>query len=231
MTGKLEMLCDCVSILNSGNPSDGGYMLAEGALQNNGRIKFAGPFTECNRRNRNNRVYPDDVMRPQFEARMRQVSGTGLIGELDHPAEPIVHLERGSHRILRLWWDPKNPAVGHGEAVTTATPFGLVAEAYFHEQIPIGVSSRGVGAGRQSGDGSMIIQPGFKLVTWDLVADPSYQDGWTTAVKEIAESVLHACAVGRKSVSMSVPEANALRAEDSAVSGLLKALAEVARTL
>lgn len=184
--------------------SFGGTMeqvLLEGKEQANGRIQFWGPFTECNRANRNNRIYPEDVMKPEFERLMLMSEMGRLCGELDHPDDSVLRLERASHRITKLWWESKN--IGWGQATTISTPYGLTLEAFFHEKIPVGVSSRGVGSGKPDAEGKLVIQPGYRCITYDAVMDPSYQDAW----QSIRESIMDDIQKGRKRVSMATPQA------------------------
>lgn len=191
MDRKLYLLTDCWGTAS--------FQLCEGKAGRDGRVTFTGPFTESDRPNRNNRIYPEKVMRPEFDRLAVIAERYSLLGELDHPADSTIHLERASHRMTRLWWE--KPKVGYGEAMTLPTPAGYVLEALFNEGVPIGISSRGVGSGRRGTDGVTCIEDGFKLITFDTVADPSYQDAW----QQIKEAVMGDIEVGRVKVSMSIP--------------------------
>ena len=201
-----QMLFDCFCPSDDLVVMESSSIVTEGKELANGRVKFRGPYTEMERENRNRRVYPKEVMHPQFEARVRDAKMGKLTGELDHPSDSILHAQQLSHRITSLWWDKSNSNIGWGEAVTLPTPFGLIAEALFHEKVPLGVSSRGVGAGTPGPNGINVIQPGFKLITWDIVVDPSYQDAWQETVQETKRQILEDASVGRVKVSMYVPE-------------------------
>lgn len=176
------------------------FQLCEGKLGNDGRITFRGPFTESDRPNRNRRIYPEHVLKPEFNRLALIAERKGLLGELDHPADSTLHLERASHVIRNLWWE--KPKVGYGEARTIPTPGGYILEALFHEGVPIGISSRGVGNGHSNNEGYMVIEGGFRMITFDTVADPSYQDAWQT----IKEGVLDDIKTGRIKRSMATPE-------------------------
>jgi hypothetical protein len=134
-------------------------------------------------------------MRPEFDRLSVIAERSGLLGELDHPQDSTIHLERASHRITKLWWD--KPKVGWGEATTLPTPAGFVLEALFNENVPVGISSRGVGQGYNR-EGVTYIEDGFKLITFDTVADPSYAEAWQT----IREGVMNDIQKGRVRVFM-----------------------------
>lgn len=190
LSKKLYLICDCMGYINNN-------LLMENAKElPNGRIKFKGPFTECERPNKNGRIYPSDVMVPTFN-NLAELSKTGrLLGELDHPADSVIHLDRASLQITNLWWDKGNKNIGWGEATTLDTPCGRILEGLLHEGVPFGVSSRGVGTGTMV-DGNMIVSDGFTLITFDAVGDPSYQDAW----QSISESVTNKINKGQISVS------------------------------
>lgn len=182
------LICDCVGYTQQ--------IICEAKESNSGRITFRGPFTECERANRNKRIYPETVMKPEFD-RLSAIAESGrLLGELDHPDDSIIHLKNTSHQINNLWWEKKH--VGYGECTTLKTPAGLVLEALFHDGVPVGVSSRGVGTGQKNEQDLTIIKPGFKLITWDAVADPSYQEAWQEIVENVSSS--------KTTVSMATPK-------------------------
>jgi hypothetical protein len=184
---KLYLITDCWGLAQ--------FNLCEGKEQASGRVTFRGPYTESDSQNRNRRIYPERVMRPEFDRLAVIAERSGLLGELDHPQDSTIHLERASHKINKLWWD--KPKVGYGEATTLPTPAGFVLEALFHENVPVGISSRGVGQGYNK-EGVTIIEEGFKLITFDTVADPSYADAW----QNIREGVLDDIQKGRVRVYM-----------------------------
>lgn len=213
---KKYLITDCWGIAS--------FNLMEGKEEVNGRVTFRGPYTEYDAENRNKRVYPERVMRPEFD-RLAVISERyGLLGELDHPQDSTIHLERASHRISKLWWE--KPKVGWGEATTISTPAGLVLEALFHENVPVGISSRGVGQGFKR-NGVTMIEEGFRLITFDTVADPSYQSAW----QEIRESVFEDINKGRVKVPVmeNLTHREQLPSEGSVITTRLESLEETIR--
>lgn len=190
-SGKLYLICDCWGTTQL-------QLVESKKVRKDGRVVFYGPFTETDRVNRNNRIYPDEVMRPEFNRLTKLASEGRLMGEADHPSDSVIHLQGVSHRLTRLWWDDHRPNVGWCECVTTNTPNGMVIEGLLQDGVPVGISSRGVGSGSMNRSGNLVISESFRLVTGDVVGDPSYQEAWMS----MKESVLNDRQTGRKRFSL-----------------------------
>ncbi len=85
-------------------------------------------------------------------------------------SDSILHFERASHKITKLWWENKE-LWGQGEILTT--PFGRILKSLLNDGVRVGISSRGVGNGKTDESGVLHINNNFKLLTFDCVADPS----------------------------------------------------------
>lgn len=132
--------------------------------------KFRGKFQEAEAVNKNKRIYPFAVLDENVKKLMPVVEARGLVGELDHPTDSIVHFEKCSHVITKLWWDGQN-LMGEGEILNT--PHGRILKALLNDGVRVGISSRGVGNGRNDENGILVIGESYKLITFDAVADPS----------------------------------------------------------
>src|SRR4051812_23920157 len=86
--------------------------------QTGGALKFRGKFQEANAVNKNKRMYPYDVLDLNVRRLGESLSGRGLLGELDHPQDSIIHFDKASHIITKLWWDG-NTLMGEGEILPT----------------------------------------------------------------------------------------------------------------
>jgi hypothetical protein len=135
-----------------------------------GRAKFKGKFQEAEAVNKNKRLYPFGVLDENIKRLMDVVEARGLVGELDHPSDSIIHFEKASHLITRLWWE-SNTLMGEGEILNT--PHGKVLKSLINDGVRIGISSRGVGNGKVNENGVLVIGESYKLITFDAVADPS----------------------------------------------------------
>jgi hypothetical protein len=136
-----------------------------------GPTKFRGKFQEANNPNKNKREYPYDVLRSNVDRLIETINARGLVGELDHPTDSIIHFEKASHIITQLWWEG-NVLMGEGEILPT--PHGRILESLIQSGVRVGISSRGVGNGKvRPQDGVLVIGESYKLITFDAVADPS----------------------------------------------------------
>lgn len=143
-------------------------ILTEG--KNKGPMKIRGVFGRCNEKNNNGRIYPTVVLESQLKKVQPLISERRLCGELDHPQNDTVKLSNASHLITKLEMKG-NELIGEAEVLST--PAGLTAQALINGGVKIGISSRGMGTLSEDRDGNKIVNEDFKLVTFDLVADPS----------------------------------------------------------
>jgi hypothetical protein len=159
----LMLLID--SCLNGGFEID----LNESNLEK-GLLKFKGKFQEAEAVNKNKRMYPYAVLDENVQRLMEVVKSRGLVGELDHPTDSIIHFKEASHVITKLYWEG-NVLMGEGEVLNT--PYGNVLKALLNGGVRVGISSRGVGNGKVNENGILVIGESYKLITFDAVADPS----------------------------------------------------------
>ena len=143
-------------------------VLSEG--KDNGKMKIKGVFGRCNEKNNNGRIYPTAVLESQLAKVQPMISERRLCGELDHPQNDTVKLSNASHLITKL--DMKGDEL-IGEAEILNTPAGLTAAALVNGGVKIGISSRGMGTLSEDQNGDKVVNEDFRLVTFDLVADPS----------------------------------------------------------
>ena len=140
-------------------------------------MKIRGIFQRADEANNNKRIYPKTVLEHQMSKLQPHIDGRRLCGELDHPSNDTVKLSNASHLITKL--EMKGNEV-LGEAEILNTPAGLTAKALIQGGVQIGISSRGMGTLSESADGTKKVNEDFKLVTFDLVADPSTRGAYPT---------------------------------------------------
>jgi len=140
------------------------------ATGSGGLVKFRGKFQEADAVNKNKRTYPFEVLNQNVKGLQECIKNGGLIGELDHPTDSIVHFANASHKITKLWWEGKTLM---GEGVILNTPHGKILKALINDGVRVGISSRGVGNGKVNEEGILVIGESYKLITFDAVADPS----------------------------------------------------------
>lgn len=150
-----------------------------------GLTKFRGKFQEANKENKNHRVYTHEALDTNVKKLEECIKARGLVGELDHPEDSIIHFEKASHVITKLWWEG-NILMGEGEILNT--PHGKILKALIHDGVRVGVSSRGVGNGKVNENGVLVINESYKLITFDVVADPSTHAAFQRKVVGTKES-------------------------------------------
>lgn len=133
------------------------------------RMKVRGVFQRADEANNNGRIYPKKVLESAINNLVEAVQERRCVGELDHPTYDMVKLSNASHIITNLRFEGNDVI---GEAEILSTPAGKVVEALIKDGIKIGISSRGMGT-LSEGKGHKIVNEDFKLLTFDIVADPS----------------------------------------------------------
>lgn len=147
-----------------------------------------GIFMQSDMKNRNGRIYPKPVMERQLTSYNENFVGRKrALGELGHPENPSVNLERVSHNIVMLEY--KNNTDIHGKAKLMDTPYGNIAKSFVREGVELGVSSRGLGSIKESA-GARVVQNDFFLSAVDIVADPSAPSAFVSGIMEGKEWII-----------------------------------------
>jgi len=146
-------------------------------------FRLKGPFLEAEIENKNGRVYSKDILVREVNDFVEgKIKKNRSMGELDHPENPQINLERVSHIIESL---EMKDNVGYGVAKLIDTPMGRIAKTLVDEGIIVGMSTRGVG----TLDGKTVKED-YKLITVDIVADPSAPNCFVEGVLENKEYVI-----------------------------------------
>jgi hypothetical protein len=129
-------------------------------------------------RNQNQRVYPVREIESAVKTLNDQIqNGYSVLGEVDHPDDLKVNLDRVSHMITQMWMDGPN---GYGKMKVLPTPMGQLVRTMLESGVKLGVSSRGSG---NVNDGSGEVSE-FEIITVDIVAQPSAPGAYPTPVYE-----------------------------------------------
>lgn len=137
-----------------------------------------GVFIEGGVKNANQRVYPVNEIEKAVSTINEQIkTGNSVLGEVDHPDDLKINLDRVSHMITQMWMD--GPA-GHGKLKILPTPMGQLVKTMLESGVKLGVSSRGSGNVNES-NGHV---SDFEIVTVDVVAQPSAPHAYPTPIYE-----------------------------------------------
>lgn len=153
--------------------------LVEGAEP--GKLVVRGEFAKCGVATENKRVYPKEIWEREIGRLKKAMSERRLYGTLDHPGNGKTELANVSHIITSL--EIKDGLI-IGEAEILDTAKGRDIKAILQAAGTCGVSSRGFGSVRSNEKGEDVVQPDYRLVTWDFVADPADQDALPEAFNE-----------------------------------------------
>ena len=153
-------------------------VLAESATDGKKNLYMKGIFIQGGVKNANQRVYPVQEIAEAVENINKQIrEGYSVLGELDHPDDLKINLDRVCHMITDMWMDGPN---GFGKLKILPTPMGQLVTTMLESGVKLGVSSRGSGnVNESSGHVS-----DFEIVTVDIVAQPSAPNAYPKAVYE-----------------------------------------------
>ena len=154
----------------------------EGSLKS---LYMKGIFIQGGVKNANERVYPVNEIENAVDTLNKQISeGYSVLGEVDHPDDLKINLDRVSHMITSMWMDGPN---GYGKLKILPTPMGQLATTMLDSGVKLGVSSRGSGNVNDL-DGRV---SDFEIITVDIVAQPSAPNAYPKAIYEGMMNMRH----------------------------------------
>lgn len=141
-------------------------------------LYLKGICIEGNKRNANDRVYPLHEISKAVNTINEQIkSGNSVLGEVDHPDDLKINLDRVCHSVEGMWMDGD---AGCGKLKILPTPMGELIKTLLTSGVKLGVSSRGSGnVDDRTGHVS-----DFEIVTIDVVAQPSAPNAYPKAIYE-----------------------------------------------
>ena len=140
-------------------------------------LYIEGIFSTHTAENRNGRKYKKELLEREVSKLLPEINSKRLYGELSHPQNPEVNLERAAILIEKLSWNGTNL---NGKALVLETPMGDIVRGCCKKGM-VGVSSRGLGTVSEDG----WVNEDYQMITYDVVSQPSNAPSW---VKGICES-------------------------------------------
>jgi hypothetical protein len=142
-------------------------------------LYMTGIFIQGDKRNQNQRVYPAKEIARAVKTLNDQIEGGySVLGEVDHPDDLRINLDRVCHMVTKMWMDG---ADGYGKLRILPTPMGNLVKTMLESGVKLGVSSRGSGNVREDGSGEV---SDFEIITVDVVAQPSAPGAYPTPIYE-----------------------------------------------
>jgi hypothetical protein len=155
---------------------DAARMIVEGAEGKD--LYMKGICIQGGVKNANERVYPvSEIERAVKTLNEQLTTGHSVLGEVDHPDDLKINLDRVSHMITEMWMDGPN---GFGKLKILPTPMGNLVRTMLESGVKLGVSSRGSGNVNEA-NGHV---SDFEIVTVDVVAQPSAPNAYPKAIYE-----------------------------------------------
>ena len=128
--------------------------------------------------NSNHRIYEENEYLPHLDYLKKKIEQNRLVGELDHPKEFDVSLKNISHVITDLNYDKSDRNVKI-KVKLLDTPAGKIAKSLIDAGVPISISSRAAGNVKENKKVEI-----KKIFTYDLVADPGFENAQLERVYE-----------------------------------------------
>jgi hypothetical protein len=153
-------------------------VLEESDMTGGKNLYLKGICIEGNKRNANERVYPLHEISKAVNTINQQIKeGNSVLGEVDHPDDLKINLDRVCHSVEGMWMDGD---AGCGKLKILPTPMGELIKTLLQSGVRLGVSSRGSGnVDDRTGHVS-----DFEIVTIDVVAQPSAPNAYPKAIYE-----------------------------------------------
>jgi hypothetical protein len=149
-----------------------------GIAKEGNEIVLEGIFAQFGVVNNNDRIYEENEYLPHLEYLQKKIKDNRLLGELDHPEKFDISLSKVSHVIEKLDYDKgKRQLVGRVRLLDT--PSGRIAKELVESGVPISISSRA--AGLVESTKKVKIK---KIFTYDLVADPGFENAVLAKMNE-----------------------------------------------
>ena len=160
------------------NPSSAHITMEAEDTHGGKTLYMKGIFIEGDVRNANQRIYPAGEISLAVKTLQIQISEHGgVLGEMDHPTDLKINLDRVSHMITEIYMEGSR---GIGKLKVLPTPMGNLVKTMLESGVKLGVSSRGSGNVNE-GNGHV---SDFEIITVDVVAQPSAPNAYPRAIYE-----------------------------------------------
>lgn len=144
----------------------------------NDEYVLEGVFAQFGVENNNHRIYEEKEYLPHLDYLKKKIQENRLLGELDHPDKFDISLSKVSHLIEEVKYDAKKRQIT-GKIRLLDTPSGQIAKNLVDTGVPISISSRAAGV---VGENKKVQIK--RIFTYDLVADPGFENAQLSKVNE-----------------------------------------------
>tara|TARA_Y100000310_G_C20500256_1_gene723614 strand:+ start:69 stop:746 length:678 start_codon:yes stop_codon:yes gene_type:complete len=176
-------------LVESPETSNVEYVIEEKNSKDKGRLFIIGEYMAAEKENKNKRIYSVEEMgREVLRYNEEFVKQKRALGELNHPENAEVSLDRACHMVTKLYMDRSTCM---GKSMVLETPCGKVLESLIKDGVRCGVSSRALGKliPMEGKTGTNRVQD-MRLIAIDCVADPSNPGSFVNGILESKQYVL-----------------------------------------
>jgi hypothetical protein len=206
-----------MSFLQENLSFDAANIIVERSGEDGKDLYMKGLCIQGDVKNANERIYPVNEITSAVKSLHEQINGGySVLGELDHPDDLKINLDRVSHVITEVWMEGAN---GFGKLKILPTPMGKLVETMLGSGVKLGVSSRGSGNVNES-NGHV---SDFEIVTVDVVAQPSAPGAYPTAIYEGLLNMEH----GHKLIEMAADARESITAQRFLEAGLVQLIKDL----
>ena len=116
------------------------YVVEEKSGNQPSTMYIKGPYMQCEEVNKNKRVYDSGEMDKEVNRYINEMVRTNRsMGELNHPTQAEVNLERACHLVTEL---NRSGNVYYGKSKVLTTPMGQIVRSLINDGVRVGMSSR-----------------------------------------------------------------------------------------
>lgn len=137
--------------------------------KSDGSLTFSGEYAKCTP-TQNGRLYRESLWKREFARLAQALSENRVYGHLDHPSSGKTELAQASHVVTSLVME-NGLVIGTSKVLGTRA--GQDLRALIEAGCTVGVSSRGYGSVVEDENGIKVVQDDFRLLTFDVVAEPA----------------------------------------------------------
>jgi Prohead core protein serine protease len=149
-----------------------------------------GIFAQADVVNGNKRVYPEKILDESMNGYIDKFVKTNrAVGELIHPSDLSIGMDRISHLVTEMKKDGKNYV---GKARVLNTPTGKIVQALLEGGVRLGVSTRAGGKVITNSRGLNEVAPGLDMKAIDIVYNPSAPNALVDSIMESVDGVIDA---------------------------------------
>tara|TARA_Y100000310_G_C20470262_1_gene709657 strand:+ start:179 stop:853 length:675 start_codon:yes stop_codon:yes gene_type:complete len=163
------------------------YIYQESNLNAEKSMVIRGPYMMADEVNKNKRMYPlQEMVREVGRYTNEMINNKRSLGELNHPTNAEVSLDRACHMVTKLTQD-RNYFLG--ESKLLSSPMGKIVENLIKDGVQVGMSSRALGKLTDEKGVNRVSE--MRLVAIDCVADPSCPKAFVNGILESKNWILN----------------------------------------